>query len=50
MEVEGRYDMRSFLSWDGIEPQRYKDLAAAGKAHNQIMRQLHAALAAAEKG
>ena len=50
VEVEGRYDIRSFLSWDGVEPQRYKELAAAGKAHNQIMRQLHAELAAARKG
>lgn len=42
VEVEGRYDIRAFLSWEGVDPERYRELVAEGKAHNQIMRQLHA--------
>ncbi len=47
VEVEGRYDIRAFLSWDGVDPARYKELAAEGKGHSQIMRQIHVEL---EKG
>lgn len=42
VEIEGRYDIRGFLSWDGVDPARYRELIAEGKAHHQIMRQLHA--------
>jgi predicted dehydrogenase len=41
VEIEGRYDIRGFLSWEGVDPERYKALAAEGQGHHQIMRQLH---------
>ena len=50
VELEGAYDIRGFLSWDGVDPQRYRELATHGKGHHQIMRQLHAELAEAKKG
>ena len=41
VEIEGRYDIRSFLKWDGIDEEKYKALRAQGMGHHQIMRQLH---------
>lgn len=41
VEIEGRYDIRSFLKWDGIDEEKYKALSAQGIGHHQIMRQLH---------
>jgi predicted dehydrogenase len=41
VEIEGRYDIRSFLKWDGIDEEKYKALRAEGMGHHQIMRQLH---------
>ena len=41
VEIESRYDIRSFLKWDGIDEEKYKVLRAQGMAHHQIMRQLH---------
>lgn len=41
VEIEGRYDIRSFLKWDGIDEEKYKALRASGMGHHQIMRQLH---------
>jgi hypothetical protein len=50
VEIEGRYDIRGFLSWEGVDPDRYKKLADEGQGHHQIMRQLHQELKDAEKG
>ena len=50
VEIEGRYDIRGFLSWEGVDPDRYKKLADEGQGHHQIMRQLHQELEDAEKG
>jgi predicted dehydrogenase len=41
VEIEGRYDIRSFLSWDGVDEAEYKALREQGMGHHQIMRQLH---------
>mgnify|MGYP001318149057 CR=1 FL=1 len=41
VEIEGRYDIRGFLSWEGVDPKRYKQLADEGKGHHQIMRLIH---------
>ena len=41
VEIEGQYDIRSFLKWDGIDEEKYKVLRAQGMGHHQIMRQLH---------
>ncbi|MGY8824047.1 MAG: Gfo/Idh/MocA family protein [Candidatus Latescibacterota bacterium] len=41
VEIEGRYDIRSFLSWDGVDEEDYKTLRDQGMGHHQIMRQLH---------
>ena len=41
VEIEGRYDIRGFLSWEGVDLKRYKQLADEGKAHHQIMRLIH---------
>ena len=41
VEIQGRYDIRSFLKWDGIDEEKYKALSAQGMGHHQIMRQLH---------
>jgi len=41
VEVEGRYDIRSFLNWDGVDEEEYKALRDQGMGHHQIMRQLH---------
>ena len=41
VEIKGRYDIRSFLKWDGIDEEKYKSLRAQGMEHHQIMRQLH---------
>jgi len=41
VEIEGRYDIRSFLSWDGVDEEEYKALRDQGMGHHQIMRQLH---------
>lgn len=42
VEVAGRYDIRGFLSREGIDEARYAELWAEGKAHHGIMRQLDA--------
>lgn len=42
VEIEGRYDIRGFLSWEGVDPDRYRELVAEGKGHHQIMREIHA--------
>ena len=44
VEIKGRYDIRSFLKWDGIDEEKYKSLRAQGMEHHQIMRQLHEGL------
>ncbi len=41
IEIEGRYDIRSFLKWDGVDEKKYKALRDEGMGHHQIMRQLH---------
>ena len=41
VEIQGRYDIRSFSKWDGIDEEKYKALSAQGMGHHQIMRQLH---------
>ena len=41
VEIEGRYDIRSFLKWEGIDEEKYKALHAQGIEHHRIMRQLH---------
>jgi UDP-N-acetylglucosamine 3-dehydrogenase len=41
VEIEGRYDIRSFLKWEGINIEEYKDLIAKGHGHHHAMRQLH---------
>ncbi|MBD05356.1 MAG: hypothetical protein CME24_13520 [Gemmatimonadetes bacterium] len=38
---EGRYDIRSFLSWKGIDRDAYRELRDQGIGHHQAMRQLH---------
>ena len=50
VEIEGRYDIRGFLSWDGVDPTRYKELADEGKGHHQIMRQIHGEMEEAAEG
>jgi predicted dehydrogenase len=41
VDVEGRYDIRGFLSWEGVDRGRYQALRDGGMAHHQIMRQIH---------
>ena len=41
VEIEGRYDIRSFLKWEGIDIDEYKELIAQGHGHHHAMRQLH---------
>ena len=41
VEQEGRYDIRDFLKWDGIDGDAYARLRAEGKGHHQIMQELH---------
>ena len=38
---EGRYDIRAFLSWEGIDRDDYRRLRDEGIGHHQAMRQLH---------
>jgi len=38
---EGRYDIRGFLSWEGVDPERFNELREQGLGHHAIMRQLH---------
>ena len=38
---EGRYDIRAFLSWGGIDRNAYRQLRDEGIGHHQAMRQLH---------
>ena len=38
---EGRYDIRSFLSWEGVDQDAYRKLHDEGVGHHQAMRQLH---------
>ena len=38
---EGRYDIRGFLSWDGVDAARFEELRDQGMAHHAIMQQLH---------
>jgi hypothetical protein len=38
---EGRYDIRGFLSWEGVDPERFNELRKQGLGHHAIMRQLH---------
>ncbi|MEE2658426.1 MAG: Gfo/Idh/MocA family oxidoreductase [Candidatus Latescibacterota bacterium] len=40
LEEEGRYDIRGFLNWDGVDHGRYRELRAEGMGHHQIMRTL----------
>ena len=49
VEIEGRYDIRGFLSWEGVDPQRYRQLVDEGKGHHQIMRQIHLEMEEAAK-
>ena len=41
VEIEGRYDIRSFLKWEGIDIDEYKELITQGHGHHHAMRQLH---------
>ncbi len=38
---DGRYDIRAFLSWEGIDRDAYRRLRDEGIGHHQAMRQLH---------
>jgi UDP-N-acetyl-2-amino-2-deoxyglucuronate dehydrogenase len=38
---QGRYDIRGFLSWEGVDPERFSELREQGLGHHAIMRQLH---------
>lgn len=49
VEIEGRYDIRGFLSWEGVDPKRYRQLVDEGKAHHQIMLQIHGEMEEAAK-
>ena len=41
VEQGERYDIRGFLSWDGVDTARYAKLRKQGMVHHQIMRTLH---------
>ena len=41
LSEEGRYDIRGFLSWEGIDADRFEALREQGAAHHAIMQQLH---------
>jgi predicted dehydrogenase len=41
IQIKGRYDIRAFLKWDGVDEKRYKELRAQGMGHHQIMQQIH---------
>lgn len=41
VQEEGRYDIRSFLSWEGVDEDAYRRLRDEGIGHHQAMRQLH---------
>ena len=41
LEEEGRYDIRGFLSWEGVDPGRFDELRDEGLGHHQIMMRLH---------
>lgn len=43
--VGARYDIRGFLSWEGIDIARFAELREEGKGHHQIMRALHEEMA-----
>ncbi len=46
VEVEGRYDIRGFLSREGIDEARYKALRDDGVPHHQAMKTVHEEMAA----
>ena len=41
VEEEGRYDIRGFLSWEGVDSGRFDELRGQGLGHHQIMMRLH---------
>ncbi len=41
VEVDGRYDIRGYKSWDGVDRGRYQALRGEGLAHHEAMRRLH---------
>ena len=41
LEEEGRYDIRGFLSWEGVDSGRFDELRDEGLEHGQIMMRLH---------
>ena len=41
VEEEGRYDIRGFLSWEGVDSGRFDELRDQGLGHHQIMMRLH---------
>ena len=41
VEEEGRYDIRGFLSWEGVDSGRFDELRGQGLGHYQIMMRLH---------
>ena len=41
LSEEGRYDIRGYLSWEGVDPERFDELREQGLGHHEIMRQLH---------
>ena len=49
VEIEGRYDIRGFLSWEGVDLKRYRQLVDEGKGHHQIMHQIHEEMEEAAK-
>lgn len=47
--AEGRYDIRGFLSWEGVDIERFNQLRDQGMGHHAIMRQLHEEMEKAQK-
>ena len=47
--AEGRYDIRGFLSWEGVDIERFNQLRDQGMGHHAIMRQLHEEMENAQK-
>mmetsp|Transcript_23446 Transcript_23446/g.53514 ORF Transcript_23446/g.53514 Transcript_23446/m.53514 type:complete len:209 (+) Transcript_23446:35-661(+) len=40
-KIEGRYDIRAYLTRDNVDEKRYDELRSKNLAHHQIMLQLH---------
>lgn len=47
---EGPYDIRGFLSWEGVDAARFNELRDQGMGHHSIMLQLHEEIEQEKKG